>query len=289
MSIFHSLLLFLLVLFLSCNTTPKVPDAALMETAVPLDSGASVYIIADVQQARSILGLLPVEELKNRQAVMMLERTVTAAIALFPQESGRRFQIAAWGNYPSFRAGLAFSLNNDWKKLRSEAGQDYWYSETDGLSIALNARQAFVVSSAYKAPAVPAATSGVKIPEGFGEFRRGSPISCWLEEPSRLIDKMLNDSGIPIRIPAEKLFIVLFPEKEGQYEAVIRMVFENTAQARGMAAVFSLASNFAPDKSDSLLAAIFFAGQPVQNERSLDIKTPSLSEAEITQLFSLFL
>jgi hypothetical protein len=292
---FYSLLT--LLLFLSCQTAPKVPDAALMETGVPLDAGAALYILADVKKVRPIIDLLPFEELNDSQTKQMLERTDFLAAALFPQESGRRFQLAAWGNYPSFQAGLAFTFSRQWQKMRSGTGQNYWYSGANGLSISMDSKQAFVAASSNDTPYYPVTPApGVEPPEGFSEFRKNaegisSPLACWMEDPAPLINRMLAGAGIPIQIPARKLLINLFPAAEGQYEAIMKIQFESAIQARGIAAILSLAGNFVSGESgqNSILASIFFANPPVQNDRSLDIKTAVLSENDISGLFQMFL
>ena len=290
-------LILLPVLLLSCQSAPKVTDFALMETnGVPLDPGASVYVLADAKQARPVLDILPFEELKDKQTRQMLDKTDFIAAALFPKESGRRFQIAAWGSYPSSGAAMAFNMNKNWKKQRSAAGYSWWYSRANGLSIALSPKQAFAAASTDNAPIDPVtAAPGVEMPEGFGEFRKAASgslsaiLSCWFDNPSLVINRILSTGGIPINVPAEKLFIVLFPAEEDRYEAAIRIQFESVSQARGIAAIFAIAINFLPDESDSSLAAIFFANPPVQNGRSLDIKTGVLSKTEIAQLFSFFM
>jgi len=281
---------FLIFLLLSCQTAPKTPDAALMETGFLLDSGASVYIVADAKRARSIIDLLPIEELNDKQTRQMLEKTDFFTAALFPKESGRRFQLAAWGNYPSFQAGMAFTFSRQWQKRRSETGQNFWYSGANGLSISMDSKQAFVISSKDDTPYYPVtAAQGVQPPEGFGEFRVESPFSCWMEDPAPFINQMISGSGLPIQIPARKLFINISPAAE-QYEAAVRIQFDSAAQARGIAAIINLASNFISGGSgqDSILVSILFSNPSVQNGNNLDINA-SLSEAEISMLFNLFL
>jgi hypothetical protein len=221
----------------------------------------------------------------------MLDRTDFFAAALFPQESERRFQLVAWGDYPDSGTAMAFGMNRNWKKRRSAAGYPWWYSQADGLSIALNPRQAFVSASSDNAPGDPVtAAPGVEIPEGFGEFRRGAPFSCWLDDPDLIINRMLNNGGLPVNLPAGKLFIVLFPAEEGQYEAVVRLQFESASLARGMAAIFTLAGSFVSLESgqNPLIFTLLFANPPVQSGRNLDITTAVLSEDEIVQLLGLF-
>ncbi len=289
-------------LFFSCKSAPVAQEIAEADS-LPLDSGAFAYIFTDVNKARPLLGILPVGELKTWQALLILESTDTAAAALFQRESGRRFQISGWGKYPSFRAGLALFFSRNWRRQRSPEG-NYWTSAADKLSISLGSKQVFAVSW-HDNPGNPRPSAqGVKMPEGFSGFMRGSPLSCWLEEPSGLLTQILNDQGIPIRLPAERLFISIFPSipisanspdtAELKYESVIRLQFENVSQARAITAVLTMANAFMPQGSSSqsvgpVLASIFFGNPPVQNGRNLDIRSAPLSEKEISLLLEMFL
>ena len=293
----HSLLiLLLLLLFLSCKSAPNVFDAHSAETTIPLDTGALAYVFADVKKARPILDLLPLEELNNKQTKQMIEKTDFFAAALFLPESGRRFQIAAWGNYPSLRANMALSFNKKWKKQSGGTGS-YWYSAEDKLSIALDSRQAFAASWLDKISDPLASAPGIKAPEGFGELGRGTVLSCWLNDPAHTINKKLEEIGIPFDIPAEKILIGIFPVHKDtepvRYEARLRIDLHSGGQARALAMLLLFANNVLSFEKDagvlSVIRAFLFANPPVQDGRSLDIKTDLLSEAEIALLFSLFL
>jgi len=312
-----SILSGIIVLFLSCQTTPKIP--VMPEGTLPLDKGASVYVIADVKRALPIIELLPIEELNSEQTRQMLERTDSFVAALFPQTSNRKMQIAANGNYPAGLSGLAFTFNKDWKKQRIESGGNYWYSEADGLSILINSKRAFVVSSNDNAPVNPiASANGVKMPEGFYEFSKGYPVSCWLEDTAPIISRIFNEMEMPVRFPVQYMFINLYPveqfadfpeeyradypayyrlglsNSQSQYEALVRLQFENSSQSRGMAAIFNLAAGLisnddSASNDDTSFASILFANPAVQNGRSLDIKTKRLTEKDITLLLETFL
>ncbi|MDR2543195.1 MAG: hypothetical protein LBC80_07090 [Treponema sp.] len=253
----------------------------------PLGSGASAYIFANVEEASSILQLLPIEELRNRQTRQMLERTDFIAAAVFPQESGQRFQLAAWGDYPNSRAKMAFRFSKSWKRQRAATGQSYWYSAFSKTSIGMTSRQAFVAVSLSDKPADPHMT-GASIPEGFNNFSRGAPFSCWLENPAPMLSRSLNNAGIPIRFPVQQLFFNFYPRTDERYEAMIRLQFENASQTRGMAAILNLAGNFASDDPNTVIAALFFANPPVQSGNNLDIKTGPLSETEVLTLLEMF-
>jgi hypothetical protein len=286
-------LFFFLFSFSSCQTAPETTDFVFEETQfIPLDSGASVYVLADMRDARPVIDLLPVRELKDKQVRQMIDKTNYITAALFPPKDERNFQLAARGNYPASRVSLAFSLNKQWKKQRSPEGT-FWHSAANGLSVKLNLKQAFVVSKAGSPVYPAAASSGVKIPQELTEFMRNfekSALFCWLEDPAPFINQMLNNNGFPVRVPAEKLFISLLPAGENKYEAAIRLQFENASQARGLAAILALAGNLIPASSiDPMSAALFFANPPAQNGSNIDIKTAPLSEQEISLLFQIFL
>jgi hypothetical protein len=280
--------LFLVFLLISCHTTPIVSDTIFEEMEyVPLDKNAFAYIFTNVKEARPILDILPVQQLKNWQANLILENTNMAAAALFPRESGRRFQVAGWGNYPSLRARVALFFNTTWKRQRSITGT-YWSSAVQKLSVVINSKQVFAVAwhdtHENPVPVLP----GVKMPEGFAQFIRGSALSCWMESPELILDQILSNEGIPIKLPAEQLFLNLNPKGGNQYEVLIRLKFENASQARMIAGVLAMA-NILSVNQRSIMASIFLANPPVIYGRYLDIKTALLSENEITLLLQMFL
>jgi hypothetical protein len=281
----YGLILFLLV---SCQSVPIKSDSIFEEMEyIPLDKNAFAYIFTDVKAARPIVDILPVPQLKSWQAKLILENSDMAAAAIFQRESGRRFQVAGWGSYPSLRASLALFFNSAWKKQRSTTGS-YWNSASQKLSVVINPKQVFALAwhDTHGNP-VPA-SGGVRMPEGFAQFMRGAALSCWMESPASLLNQIMNNEGIPLKLPSEQLFLNLYPKEENQYELLIRLQFENAAQARTVAAIFALANTFSPDQM-SITASIFFANPPVLYGRYLDIKTAVLSEEEITLLLQMFL
>lgn len=327
--------LLLIIFFVSCKTAPGVSNSFIEDTnIIPLDSGASAYIFANVQEARPIIDMLPIEELKEKQAKQILDKTDFIMAAVFskpdsgkteeeentPAVGEKRYQLAAWGDYPGSKADFAFVLSKGWKKHRAAEGYNYWYSAANKLSIAMKSKQAFViVSEKAREPSTPPSPgAAAEIPEGFTEFRRQSgkaaPLSCWLENPAPIIDKALKEAGVPVRFPVQKLFLNLYQQpavvesgrqnQKGrvfQYEANIRLQMESVSQARGLAALLNLAAGFlsAPDNAeegggqnggnDSIIASLFMANPPVQNGSSLDFKTSVLSEKELSLLLKMFL
>jgi hypothetical protein len=278
----------ILLLLISCRSAPITSDTIFEEMKyVPLDKDAFAYIFTDIKASRSIVDILPVPQLKSWQAKLVLENSDMAAAALFQSESGKHFQVVGWGRYPSLRASLALFFDVSWKKQRLTTGS-YWYSAAQKMSVVVNPKQVFALawhdSHSNPVTAVP----GVRIPDGFTQFMHGAALSCWMESPGLLLNQILNNEGLSIGLPAEQLFLNLYPKDGNQYEALIRLRFENAAQARMIAGVMALANIFSPDQK-SILTSIFFANPPVLNGRSLDIKTAVLSEREIALLLQMFL
>jgi hypothetical protein len=218
----------------ACATVPKNPELPLNEL-LPLDSGATAYILVDVPQARPILNKVNLGGYNSAQLSGILDKTSFAAAALYPPESGRGIRAVAWGNYPSFRAGLAFGMSKEWKRQRSATGKTYWYSAGRRVSLALERNRAFAAldpAAAMSAPAVTGTAAaptavrevaairgaaagpyaqepGIDIPEGFNGFREGAPLALWMENPAGLLDRFLGALRLPIRIPAEQLMAAL--------------------------------------------------------------------------------
>jgi len=276
-------------MFLSCQTAPtlKTHDAFLKEGVFPLDKEASVYLIADVKEAKSIINQLPFNEIKDSNVRQMIDRSNYAAAALFPQKSGKRFQITAWGNYPNSGADMALGSNNNWKKQQNENHVPFWYSSAERLSLAMSAKNLFVVSSLNNSPADPF-TTGAVVPEGFSDFYRGSVLSCWVNNPASMLQQIMDKAGVPLRAPVNQLFLNLNfgNQAQKQYEAVIRLGFENAAHARGLAAILSLAGAFTSNDPAMQIAKLLLSNRPVQTDRFLDIKVNFTREAEVIQLIT---
>jgi hypothetical protein len=315
------LLIFLFSLFtffaFSCQTMPKSSDPFMSESnSIPLESGAFAYVIADVPKAMPILNQTDLLKMQTKQLQQMLDKTSSAVIAMYLPQSEKRFRLVSWGNYPVFGAKMALGFNQDWKKQRSKAtGAAYWYSAKEGLSVALDKGQAWVLSAEGNTPLEPfsagAGLSGTPIPEGFNEFSKGAILSCWLNEPGPLINQKLQEMGFPIEIPAEKIFVSVYPTAENQYEAFLRLQVSSATQARALVSVLTLARTFlllsaldesggnhagggpngsstANNGSFELLQAIFFANSPVQDNNYINIKTAILSSTGVALLFNLF-
>jgi hypothetical protein len=254
---------------------------------VPLDKDAFAYIFTDVKAARAIVDILPVPQLKSWQAKIVLENSDVAAAALFQKESGRRFQVTGYGNYPSMRASLALFFNSSWKRQRSITGS-YWSSSAQKMSVVINTKQVYALAWHDKHDNPVPVSPGVKMPEGFTMFMHGAVLSCWMESPGVLLNQVLSNEGLSINLPTDQLFLNLYPKDTNKYEVLLRMRFENAAQARTIAALFTLANSFSTNKQ-SIMTSIFLANPPVLNGRYLDIQSALLSEKEIALLLQMFL
>jgi len=281
--------MFFSFMFLSCQTVPtlKTPETFLKEGFFPLNKDASVYLIADVKEAKSIINQLPFNEIKDTNVRQMIDKSNYAVAALFPKNSGKRYQITAWGNYPKSGADMALGSNSDWKKTQNENNVPYWHSSSDRLSLAISAKNLFVVSSLNNNPVDPF-TTGAVVPEGFSDFYRGSVLSLWVNNPASMLQQVMDKVGVPIRAPIDQLFLNLRfgNQAQKQYEAVIRLGFETAAQARGLAAILNFAGAITSNDPAMQIAKLLLSSKPVQTDRYLDIKVSFTREAEIIQLIT---
>ena len=296
----------LIILFLSCQTVPIIPHAQFEKAShAPLDISASAYVFADAKEARSIIEILPIKELKDPQVKQMLDRTDFIAAALFPADSGRRFQLTTWGKYPG-GANIVFASNKNWKKYDDTKHGSYWHSSADKLSLVLSIKNAFASASLNDSPLSPFAQgSGINIPEGFNEFRNEktdhkgerkfpkAPLSCWIEDPGAAVMRVLNEAGIPLRFPVQKIFFNLYnqlAQDEDSYTARILLQFENASQARGAAAIISLAGGFLSGaNTPEFVSALFFSNPLIQENKNLEFISAPLSENELKYFLSFFL
>jgi len=273
----------LILLFLiSCQSTPKIPSINLETTdSLPFENGANTYVFADAKKARSIIELLPIPELNNKEIMQMLDKTRFFAAALFQEKNGRRFQIAAQGNYPS-NAAIALSLNKEWQKRRGASGE-YWHSPANGISVLMDTSYAYTAATNSSEPFEPFSPQpGVKVPKDFNEFRKDSPLSCWIANPAVLLSNLFV--GLPVQ-SISNLFFNLSPMPDEKYDVVIRLQFENPSHAKGMAVILSLAVGFS---SDPLISA-FLSNPPTVNGNNIDIHCAPLSENDIKNILDLIL
>jgi hypothetical protein len=266
-----------------------------------------LYLVVDVPQARPFLDHLNIEGLSREDAARILDRTGHAAAAVFPPNSGKKFQAAAWGNYPSFGAGLAFASARDWKRRRSPAGR-FWYSAERDISLAFSRDQAFAALGSGGADPY-ARGPGVPVPEPFKAFREGACLALWMENPAGPLGRFLEGLRLPIRIPAEEFLAALVPLTPPEespspalpgeaalpggagtpYEARLRIRAPSEANARTLMTLFSTARLFIPRAGASVeLLSLLFARPPEQEGPYLTLRSAPLNEMDIALLFTLF-
>jgi hypothetical protein len=304
-----------LFLFFSCASAPKAADPLAGGAAyLPLNEGALAYMVIDVKEARPLLDGLSARlpavfpaAAGGKQSKALLDRTGSAALAVFGADNGGYVQAAAWGRYPAGRAGIAFAFDRNWKKRKSAAGYSYWYSERSRVSAALSASQAFVSmkTAGPEEPPEPAGRSpGTLIPGDFSAFGRGTALAFWLPEPRSFLDRLTGTLELPLQIPAEEIFAALRPgggtggegDTGKRYEALLRMRTPSPSQARALASLFSLARSFtagapagpAEDGGPAALAAILFANPPVQDDRYITLTTAAMDVETVILFFQLF-
>jgi hypothetical protein len=285
-------------LLFSCATVPQTPDPFLDESGfLPLEPGGRVYMLVDVPACRPVLDRLMVRYMDQNQSRELLSRTGTAAAAFYPRGHERRFQAAAWGNYPGFRGNLALAAGKDWKRRRSKTGGAYYYSAGEGLSVALTASRAFAAGAEPGDGADPFTEGpGTEIPEGFAGFRQGTALSLWLTDPAAPADRFFAALEIPLRLPAEQLFVGIFPHRgedeaaEARYEALVRIQAPAASQARALFTLFNMLSAAPVESAEgtAVLADLLFANPPVLDGRNITLKTADMDAEGLALLFKIF-
>ena len=293
-----------ILFLLSCTTAPKHQDQPPFESGImPLDKGAVAYVLIDVAGSRPIIDKLSYIPMADKRMQQIIDKTQTAVMAVFmpSSEETRRFQLLSWGDYPASGSSLVFGANKEWIKLRSSlTTPSYWYSEKAQMSVVVKSKQAYVLASMIRFPRTPIpASEGIKIPNGFSEFGKNAALSCWLSEPAPILRQKLNEMGIPLEIPAEQLFISLFPQGDQKYEAQVKISFQHNGQARIVTNLLYIARrNYVPPVKDAnsssdqnnaaMMSSLLFANPVVQDGNSLFLKSPPLSVDDIALLFSAF-
>ena len=296
--------LLLIVFFVSCRTVPvTVPEN--IET-LPLEPGGLAYFLVDAAGARPIFEPVYIPGLNPDHFKQIIERTIYAAAAVFPQGNKMRFQLSARGRYPAARIRTALRFSRGWRRHRSPVSNEvFWHSAGTGISVAVDSRRILVAAAADNTVVIdPYAAAGVAFPEGFGEFQRSSVISLWHENAGPMINQQIRQMGvpIPIEVPVERFFISLFPMPEQQeaadaellYQAVLRLQAPDASRAVMLMSVFVLARNFispnVPAGAGGFAAIIplLFANPPERRGNNIDI-TGTLSGEEISLLINAFL
>jgi hypothetical protein len=278
-----------LIGFLSCASGPKaqVPYIEEADEFAAIAPGGLVYFSIDVPRARPLLekiSLGGLSSVRNREA---LDRTESAAAAVYPEESGRRFLAAARGRYPDSRIGFSLAFSRDWKKVRSAAGS-YWRSEKHNLSIAVTGSRAYISDGP---PLIP--PPGTKPPEGLEGLRRNAVLAGWVDDAATPINRFVQSLALPLQIPAERLLFGIYAAEDAKYDAVLHIATPSNSQARALVSIFSIARFYLSNLDiepggPAALAFIFFANNPVQEGTNLIIRTGTMDEDGIALLLNMF-
>jgi hypothetical protein len=272
---------YLLYVLLSCKSVPPV-QYEVPPQVLPLDEGASVYITAHVKEASPIISLIPLEALESNEVKMLMDRTDYLCAALFPRDSGKTMQIAAYGNYPSARVKMALGVNKNWKKMKSG-----WYSDMQQMSVYVTAKQAFA-SAWESAPDNPVSSSIIEFPEGFDNWN--APMSCWINDSGKTISYFLEKSGIPFKLPVENIFAAFYTEDD-MFRVSIKLQFANASRARAVIGIINMIRLFADQENggdDAVLLPLklLTAEAPVLNGNYVNINPPPLNENNMRLFFN---
>jgi len=311
------LLLFLGALFISCASAPKVslpdePDGIIEDRELyTLPTGGKAYIWIDTAEARPLLGVFSIGGLSDKDMTRVLDSTETAIAVMFPEGQDRRFYLAAKGSFPVFTANLSLTFNKNWKRMKSPGGGRYWYSQSDGIALALESKLALVSNID------PFTDLALEIPPpGFNEFRRGFALAGWMPNPYETVNHVISTMGVPLSIPAVDFFFGashLSPDPASTddptdgnpmdmklWAPVFKIRTPSASNARSLLALFTVARLFIPQRSidqgavgsnfrtPQEAAALLFANTPEQDEDFLTLHIASLDAASIALLFQVF-
>jgi hypothetical protein len=302
------LLVLIFIMLVSCATAPRasIPMEGEGRELYLLPGGGKVYLWADTVKGRPLLDVLSFEGMSGKDAGRILDSTNRAAGVLFEEGEGRRFFLAATGNYPRVRAGLSLSFSKGWKKLKSATGKRYWFSGGDKIALAMGSDLVYV-SDADPWEISSANLSGDEIPPAFMDFLPGLVLAGWMPDPSESINRIIGSLGIPIELPAEGLFFgaAMKPQPAGAspddaeiWELVFKIKVSSASHARSLLSLISLARMFmqrgavqqtrtgaiSPQEAASLL----LANAPAQDGEYLSFRTDPLSDDRIALLFEMF-
>jgi hypothetical protein len=303
------LLILFFIMLVSCATAPRasIPAEGEGRELYFLPGGGKVYFWADTVKGRPLLDVLSFEGMSGKDAGRVLDSTDRAAGVLFEEGEGRRFFLAATGNYPSVRAGLSLSFSKGWKKLKSVTGKRYWFSGGDKIALALGSDLVYV-SDADPWDISSANLSGDEIPPAFMGFLPGLVLAGWMPDPSESINRIIGSLGIPIELPAEDLFFgaALKPQPVAGasaddneiWELVFKIKVSSASHARSLLSLISLARMFMQRGavqqtrtgaiSPQEAAGLLLANAPAQDNEYLSFRTAPLSGSRIALLFEMF-
>jgi hypothetical protein len=291
---------FVVTLLSSCASAPQanVPAASGDEFS-SLAPGGVVYFNVDIKRARPILARISLKNINMKQTLGLLEKVDSLSGAVYPAGGPRNMLLHAWRRKGKIPGGGALALSTQWKKTASQTGARYWHSSRYGLSVSLQNTQAFVSDGDpfIDGPPItaPENLSGLRIRPSVPQTP-GLPalIVGWLENAGPPINKFLSVTGLPVRIPAERILFALYEAPSSLYEVSLRIETQNANQARALTAILVLVRRFtegaAPGVDQEFLETLrpLLANPPSQDGSDLLIRTGPMSAEGIALLLNRF-
>jgi hypothetical protein len=199
-----------------------------------LGAGAALYFRVDVASARPVLAALAKKIPYGNKASAALDRTDSAAVALYRAGGPRRYLVAAAGRYPA-SGSLSLTLSTDWKRRATETGARYWRSD-EGISLAFSRDRAVVSDGEPFASASPPTP-----PAEYDAAGNGAALAGWVDEPAAAISGLLAGAGVPIKPPVEDLVFALIREKgTDRFVMEARLVAASAERARSLVVMLKL-------------------------------------------------
>lgn len=271
------------LLLVSCATLPRGTVVERDEFAA-LGGGALLYLRVDTETARPVLEaiakLLP-SDMGVKSASQLLDRTESAALALFAAGSPRRYLIATRGRFPTGRGSLSLALNSEWTKQTAASGKKYWRSSS-GVSLA------FARDSALISDGEPFGTQApLDRPAAYSSDIDGVLFSGWVPDPAVLISGLLSEAGAQIRLPIDSLvFTLVRSEEADRFILETRLAAPSPERARSLAIILNLARSSLKDNSSETapLVAQLFYEQPALDGKTLILRSSPMTGEEIALL-----
>jgi hypothetical protein len=260
----------------------NVPAASGDEFAC-LAPGGTVYVYADIKRALPVLTHIVLKNVDMKQTLGLLKRVDFLSGAVYPQGS---MLLHAWRRRGRIPGGGLLAMSRQWKKTVSRTGAYYWHSSAQGLSVAIQKRQAFVSNGDPFIDGPPIAA-----PENLSAFSHALVLG-WLENAGTPINKALSTAGIPARIPAERILFAIHDVVGSMYEVSLRIETRNVSQAKGLVSILGLVRGFIEDAgADQEFLEILrplLANPPIQDGSGLLIRTGPMDARGIALLLNHF-
>jgi hypothetical protein len=267
----------------SCATLPRGTVAERDEFAA-LGGGAVLYLRVDTQRARPVLEAIAKQlpsDMGAKRVSQLLDRTESAAFALFAAGSPRRYLIATRGRFPTGTGAFSLALNSEWRKQTAASGKKYWRS-TSGVSLAFSRDSALISDGEPFGTLVP-----LDRPAAYSSYIDGALLSGWIPEPAVLISSLLGEAGSQIRLPVDSLvFVLVRAEEPDHFVLESRLAAPSPERARSLSIILNLARSSLKGNSSStaVLMAQLFSEQPALDGKTLILRSTPMTSEEIALL-----